>query len=142
MGGGLLSEVEHGVYFGFGEGLGQDFPCLGRLDIQRGVVVDALVEEEPFVESANAAEFAGGGAGINSVGAEVFEEGGYVLLEGVEEDAVAFFEEFGKGVEVAVVGFAGEGAEAFFYAQVDSVFTKEAEIARSIHNADYRPVGG
>ncbi len=69
--------------------------------------------------------------------AKVFEEGGDVRLGGGEKDAVAAFKEFGEGFEVAGVGFAGEWAEAFFYAQVNAVLGQQSEIADGIHSPDY-----
>jgi hypothetical protein len=95
--------------------------------------MDAAVEEEPLVEAADATELSGGGTGVDAVGAEVFEEGGDVLLDGGEEDSLAGFEELGEGFQVAIVGFAGEGAQAFFDAQVSPVFAEQGEIARGFH---------
>ncbi len=118
MRGGHGGALEHLGNFRLGERFGQDFPGLGRLDVDGGVVMDAAVEEEPLVEAAQAAELARGGAGVDAVGAEVLEETGDVLLDGGEQGCVAAFKKLGEGVEVAGVGFAGERPQAFLDAHV------------------------
>jgi len=130
----MFGGFEHRVHFRFGEGLGQDFPGFWRFDIDGGVVVNAPVQKEPFVKSADAAQLAGGRAGVDTVGAEGFDEGGDVLLRGVEEHSVAAFEELRKGLHIAVVGLAGERTEALFDAQVGEVLPQQFEIAGGLHN--------
>jgi hypothetical protein len=140
--GGELGAVEHFSDLRLGEGLGEDLPGLGGFDVDGGVVVDAAVEHEPLVETAEATELAGDGAGVDGVDAEVLHECGDVLLGGGEEDAVAGLEELGEGVEVAGVGFAGEGTKAFFYAEVDLIVHEKRQVAGGVHSPDYRRVGG
>ena len=55
MFGGEGGALKHLGDFRLGEGLGQDFPGLGAFDIERGIVMDAAIEEQPLVEAAQAA---------------------------------------------------------------------------------------
>lgn len=99
--------------------------------------MDAAVEKKPFIEAADAAEFAGSGARVDAVIAKVAKEVAYVLLAGGEQDAVTVLEEFGKGIEVARVGLASEWTEASFDPQVGAVFGEQGEIAGGVHKPDY-----
>ena len=137
MRGGHGGALQHLGDFRLGEGFGQDLPGFGRLDVDGGVVMDAAVEQEPVVKAAQAAELARGGAGIDGVGAKVFEKGGDILLRGGEQRAVALLKKLGEGLQVAVVGFAGERTQAFFYAKVDLIALKQLEIVVDPHRSDY-----
>src|SRR5580692_232795 len=111
---GKLGAIKHRIYFRLGEGLGKHLPGFGGFDIYGRVVVDAAIEQEPFVETADAAKLAGCRTGIDAVSAQVLQKRGYILLSGCEQDAMAAFEELGEGLKVAVVGFTGKGAQALF----------------------------
>ena len=115
------SALQHFGDFRLGEGFGQNFPGFGRLDVDGGVVMDAAIEEKPFVKAAQAAQLARGGAGIDVVGAEVIEKCGDVGLDGGEQDGVAVFKELGKDVQIAEIGLAGERAKSFFHTKIGSV---------------------
>jgi len=121
MRGGEGSALEHLGDFRLGEGFGQNFPGFGRFDVDGGVVMDAAIEKEPFVEAAETTELARGGTRIDGVGAEVIEEGGDVGLDGGDEDGVAVFKELGEDAQIAEVGLAGERAKSFFYAKIAGV---------------------
>ena len=113
--------LEHLSDFRLGERFGQNFPGFGRLDVDGGVVVNAAIEKKPFVKAAQTAQLARGGAGIDVVGAEVFEKGGDVGLDGGDEDGVAIFKELGKDAQIAEIGLAGERAKSFFDAKIGGI---------------------
>ena len=115
------SALQHFGHFGLGERFGQNFPGLGRLDVDGGVVMNAAIEKKPFVKAAQAAQLARGGAGIDVVGAQVFEKCGDVGLDGGEQDGVAVFEELGKDAQIAEIGLAGERAKSFFHTKIGGI---------------------
>ena len=110
--------LEHLRDFGLGEGFGQNLPGLGRLDVDGGVVMNAAIEEKPFIKAAKTAQLARGGAGIDVVVAEMIEKRGDVGLDGGDEDGVAVFEKLRKDAQIAEIGLAGERAKSFFYAKI------------------------
>ena len=128
--------LHHGVDFGFGEGLGQDLPHGERLEVHGRVVANALVEQEPAIESAQAGELAGGGAGFDAVFAKMLEKAGDVMLRGSCESGVFRFEIFGELGEVAFVGLAGERPQALLDAKIEEIFAEERGVARAW--SDYR----
>ncbi len=127
--GGEGGALHHGVDFGDSERFGQNFPGGGGFEVEGGIAADALVEEEPAEESAQAGELAPGGARLDAVLREVPEESGDVLLRGGEESGGVALEEFGELQKIALVRFAGERAQAFFDAQVGEVFADQSGVA-------------
>src|SRR5579871_1729787 len=99
--------------------------------------MNAAIEQQPLVKAAEATKLARGGAGFDGVGAKVFEESGDILLSSGEQGAVTFLEEFGEGVQVARIGFAGERTQAFFYAKVSLITLKQRGIGLGPHSFDY-----
>ena len=91
--------------------------------------MDAAIEEEPLVKAAEATELSRAGACVDVVRTEMIEECGNILLGGIDEHAVARLEEFGEGLEVAVVSLTGERAQALFYAEINLIVVKQREIA-------------
>ena len=127
MAGGECGVLEHGVDFRDGEGFGKDLPRRGRFQVESGIAVDAFVEEEPAEEAAKAGKLAGGGTGFDAVSGEVLEEAGDVGLSGLGQRRG--LDALGELEQVALVGLAGERAEAFFDVEVGEVFADEGEIA-------------
>jgi len=112
------SALEHFGDFGLGERFGQNFPGLGRLDVDGGVVMNAAIEKKPFIKAAETAQLARGGAGVDVVGAEVIEKCGDICLDGGEQDGVAFFKKLRKDAQIAEISLAGERAKSFFHAEI------------------------
>ena len=100
--------IEHLGDFRLGEGFGKDLPGFRGFDIDRGVVMDALIEQEPFVEAAKAAEFSSGRASVNTVLAEVFEQAGNVGFYSREEKLISPFEKLGEDAQITEISFASE----------------------------------
>ena len=50
---------------------------------------------------------------------------------------MARLDEFGKGLQIAVVGFAGERTQPFFHAQIRLVVMQERKVTRTVHTSDY-----
>ena len=71
------------------------------------------------------------------MGAQMLKEGGDILLGRGEQHAVPAFDELGKGLQVAVIGLAGERTQAFLHAKIGLVVLKKSEIARAVHSVDY-----
>ena len=83
--------------------------------------MNSPIQQKPLVKTAQAAQLAGRGARVDAVAAQMFEKSRHILLGGRQEHAVAVLDELGKGLQVAVVGLAGQGAQPFFHAQVGLV---------------------
>jgi hypothetical protein len=96
-------------------------------------MMDPLVEKEPLVKTAQAAEFARGRTGVNAVRPEVLKKPANILFRGSQEGSIPAFEEFGKGAQIALVGFAGERAKALLDAQVNLVVLEKSEIVSRAH---------
>ena len=120
-----LRPIEHLRHLRLGEGLGQYLPRLGRLNLHSRVVMDAPVEQEPLVKAAQAAQLARRRALIDAVGAQMLEKGRHILLHRGQQYAAAPLDELGKGLQVAVVGLAGERTQAFFHAQIGLVILQK-----------------
>ena len=116
-----LRPLQHLRHLRLGEGLGKHLPGLGRLDFHSGVVMDAPVEQQPFVEAAQTAQLARRRTLVDAVGAQMLEKGRHILLHRRQQHAAAPLDELGKGLQVAVVGLTGERTQAFFHAQIGLV---------------------
>ncbi len=136
--GGVAGALEHVGDFAFGEGFGEDLPGGRCFDVDGGVVLDALVEQEPAEEAAEATELAGDGAGLDGVAPQAFHEGADVGLGGGEEEAVVLLEVFGELFEVAAVGLAGGRAHAFFYLEVGAELPDCSNISRELARTWHR----
>ena len=121
--------LHHGVDFGFGERFGQDLPHGERLEVHGGVVADAFVEQQPAIESAQAGELAGGGAGFDAVFAKMLEKAGDVDLSGGCESGVFRFEILGELGQISFVGLASERPQPFFDAKIEEIFAEERGVA-------------
>jgi hypothetical protein len=120
-----LRPLQHLRHLRLGQRLGQHLPGLGRLDVHGGVVMDAPVEQQPLVKAAQAAQLARRRALVDAVGAQMLEKGRHILLHRRQQHAAAPLDELGKGLQVAVVGLAGERAQPFFHAQIGLVVLQQ-----------------
>ncbi len=82
-------EIEHVRHFAFGERLGQDLPACRAFDGDGGVVGDALIQQQPAIEAAQAAQLAGDGAGVDVVAAQVRHEAADVRFDSGDQQRVA-----------------------------------------------------
>ena len=73
----FLVLISLAVIYAFGE----DFPGLGRFNVDRRVVANTVIEKQPFVKSAQTAQLARRRPGIDAVGAQVTEKCGNVGLD-------------------------------------------------------------
>ena len=117
--------LQHLRHLRLGQGLGQHLPRLGRLDVHSWIVMDAPVEEQPFVKAAQAAQLARRRTLDDVVAAQVFKKGRHILLRCRQQYAMAALDELGKGLQVAVVGLAGQRAKPFFHAQIGLVVLQQ-----------------
>ena len=132
-----MGTLEHFRDIRLSEGLGQDLPGFWGVDIDGGIVMDTSIKQEPLVKAAQTAQLAGRRAGVDPVAAEMLKKCRDILLDSGKQDAVALFEELGKGLQVAAVGLAGEGPQSLLHAQIGLVVQQEREIARGFHSTDY-----
>ena len=79
--------AQHGFYFIASEGFRQHLPLFRRIDIQRGVVVDQLVEEKVAIEVAKGRQLAAYGTAIDRVGEELLNEVAHLGAAGVLQGA-------------------------------------------------------
>jgi hypothetical protein len=93
----------------------------------------ALVEKKPFIETAQATELARCRTGIDTMRAKVLKKTADILFGSSQQGSIALFEEFGKGAQIALIGFAGERTKAFFYAQIYLIFLEKSEIVSGAH---------
>ena len=124
-----------------GQRFRQYFPLLGRVDIQRGIVVDQLVEQQITIKMPQGGELASHGAAIHLVGEEFLDEVADVIAAGGDQGSLAFFQEAGKLPDIAGVGREGEAGQAFFDFQVVEKAGNNAGIGarRALHEyARYR----
>ena len=110
--------LKHLCHFGLGKRLGQHLPRLRRLDVDRRVVMNAAVEQQPFIKSAQAAQLSRGRARIDAMVAQMLKQRGHIALRGAEQHRVAAFEELRKDAQIAEVGFDCERAKSFFYKEI------------------------
>ena len=82
---------------------------------------DALVQQQPAIEAAQAAQLPRDGAGIDVVAAQVRHEAADVGLDGRQQQRAAIFEMFRELLQIAGVGLAGGRAHAFFDAQIADI---------------------
>ena len=81
--------LQHLCHFGLGKRLWQHLPGLWRLDVDRGIVVNAAVEQQPFIKSAQATQLSRGRARIDAMVAQMLEQRGHIGLRGAEQHGVA-----------------------------------------------------
>ena len=70
--------------------------------------------------------------------AEMLEKAGDILLHGGEQRGKAAFKVLREGTQVAGVGLAGEGPQAFLDAHVVAIVLEQIEIPWDGHRLDYR----
>jgi len=87
--------------------------------------MNAPVQQQPLVESAQATQLARRRARVDAVAAQIFKKCGYILLHRRQQYAVPALDELRKGLQVAVVGLAGERAQPLLHAQIRLVILQE-----------------
>ena len=80
--------------------------------------MNAPVQQKPLVKAAQAAQLACYRARVDAVAAQMLEKSRHILLRGRQQNAVTVLDELGKGLQIAVVGLAGQRAQPFFHAQI------------------------
>ena len=117
----MFGALQHFCHFGLGQRFGQNLPRFGRLDVDGGVVMNAAVEQQPFVKAAQTAQLARSGAGVDVVAAQMIEQRGDVGLDRCKQHGVAALEELGKDAQIAEIGLAGERAKSFFHTEIGCI---------------------
>ena len=74
-----------------------------------------LVEQQPFIKSAQATQLARRRARFNAVIAQVLKESRHIVFRGFQEHTIPAFKELGKDPKVTEICFAGERSQALFY---------------------------
>jgi chorismate mutase len=87
--------------------------------------MDAPVKQQPLVKAAQAAQLARRRTLVDAVAAQMLQKGRHILLSRRQQHAVAALDELGKGLQVAVIGLAGERAQPLFHAQIGLVVLQQ-----------------
>ena len=126
---------------GFGKGFGKDLPGGWRLDVDRGIVSDSFIHEQPAEEAAQGAEFACDGTGFDGMAAEVLHKCAHVCLGGGNQQAILRLDKLGELLDIAEVSLDGSGPQPSFDAQVGGVFAKHPHIALDVTHSLRLSVG-
>ena len=100
--------------------------------------MNAPVEQQPLIESAQTTQFARRRAPIDAVFAQVLEQSRHVGLARRHQQDVAALKKLGKDAQIAQVGFASEGAKSFLHAKIVAVILQKRELVSTAHITDYR----
>ena len=120
-----------------GQRFGQHLPGPGRLDIHGRVVMNAAVQQQPLVESAQAAQLARRGTRVDAMVPQMLKKRRHILLHRRQQHALTILDKLGECLQIAVVGLASKRAQALLYSQIDLVVLQERQIACAVHTSDY-----
>ena len=87
--------------------------------------MDAPVEQQPLVKAAQATQLARRRTLVDAVAAQMLQKCRHILLRRRQQHAVTPLDELGKGLQVAVVGLAGQRTKPFFHAQIGLVVLQQ-----------------
>lgn len=69
--------------------------------------------------------------------AQMLKKSRHILLCRGYQDALATFDELGKGLQVVIVGFTSKRPQPLLHPKVDLVILQQRQIAGAVHTPDY-----
>ena len=105
---------EHAFHFVAGQRLGQHLPLLRRIDVQRGIVLDHLVEQKIAIQVAQRRELSSHRAAIDSIPEQLLDKFTHMVALGIEQRALVFFQKGGELSNVGGVGGNGQRCQILF----------------------------
>ena len=105
---------EHAFHFVPGQRLGQHLPLLRRIDVQRRIVLDHLVEQKISIQMTQGRELPSHRPAIDSIAEQLLDEFAHMVALGIEQRAFVFFQEGSELPDVGGVGSNSQRRETFF----------------------------
>ena len=122
--------------------LGQHLPLLRRIDVQRGIVLDHLVEQKIAIQVTQRREFPSYRTAIHGIAKQLLDKFAHMVALGIEQRAFVFFEKSSELSNVGGIGGNSQRRETLFDLQiVDEIHRGHARIGCGRHKPSMRVIG-
>jgi len=100
--------VQDRFHFLPAESFGKNFPALGRIDVQRGVVFEQIIQQQVAIEVPQRRELSRHRAPVHLIGEQLLQKLADIFTLPGQKRAFAAFQELGKLQQITEVGTDGK----------------------------------